>query len=96
MLIICIKCGRGMYKMEKINVLINEARLEKRIEEIAKEIENDYKKEEEIIFLGILKGSVPFMWELSKKMKRSVQFEFIEVSSYKGTESKKKKKKLYI
>ena len=76
-----------MYKMEKINVLINEARLEKRIEEIAKEIENDYKKEEEIIFLGILKGSVPFMWELSKKMKRSVQFEFIEVSSYKGTES---------
>ena len=40
-----------MYKMEKINVLINEARLEKRIEEIAKEIENDYKKEEEIIFL---------------------------------------------
>ena len=81
------KILRGMYKMEKINVLINEARLEKRIEEIAKEIENDYKKEEEIIFLGILKGSVPFMWELSKKMKRSVQFEFIEVSSYKGTES---------
>lgn len=72
--------------MENINVLINKARLEKRIDEIAKEIEKDYEGKD-IVFLGILKGSVPFMWELSKRIKNNVIFEFIEVSSYKGTES---------
>ena len=72
--------------MENINVLINKARLEKRIEEIAKEIEKDYEGKD-IVFLGILKGSVPFMWELAKRIKNNVIFEFIEVSSYKGTES---------
>ena len=72
--------------MENINVLINKARLEKRIEEMAKEIEKDYEGKD-IVFLGILKGSVPFMWELAKRIKNNVIFEFIEVSSYKGTES---------
>lgn len=72
--------------MENINILINKARLEKRIDEMAKEIEKDYEGKE-IVFLGILKGSVPFMWELAKRIKNNVIFEFIEVSSYKGTES---------
>ncbi len=71
--------------MENINVLINKARLEKRIEEIAKEIERDYEGKD-IVFLGILKGSVPFMWELAKRIKNNVIFEFIEVSSYKNNE----------
>lgn len=71
--------------MENINVLINKARLEKRIEEMAKEIEKDYEGKD-IVFLGILKGSVPFMWELAKRIKNNVIFEFIEVSSYKNNE----------
>ena len=72
--------------MKNIDVLINKARLEKRIEEMANEIEKDYEGKD-IVFLGILKGSVPFMWELAKRIKNNVIFEFIEVSSYKGTES---------
>lgn len=72
--------------MKNINVLINKARLEKRIDEMAKEIEKDYEGKD-IVFLGILKGSIPFMWELAKRIKNNVIFEFIEVSSYKGTES---------
>lgn len=72
--------------MENINVLINKARLEKRIDEMAKQIEKDYEGKD-IVFLGILRGSVPFMWELAKRIKNNVTFEFIEVSSYKGTES---------
>lgn len=75
--------------MENINVLINKSRIEKRIEEIAKEIEKDYEGRD-IVFLGILKGSMPFMWELAKRIKNNVIFEFIEVSSYEGTESTKK------
>lgn len=68
--------------MENMNVLINKARIEKRIDEMAKEIERDYEGKD-IVFLGILKGSVPFMWELAKRIKNNVIFEFIEVSSYK-------------
>ncbi len=72
--------------MENINVLINKARIEKRLDEMAKQIEKDYEGKE-IVFLGILKGSVPFMWELAKRINNNVIFEFIEVSSYEGTES---------
>ena len=72
--------------MEDLKVLINEEELEKRIEELARQIEKDYEGKD-IVFLGILKGSIPFMWELAKKVKNNVIFEFIEVSSYEGRES---------
>lgn len=69
-----------------MDILINESRIEKRLDEMAKEIDKAYEGKE-IILIGILKGSVVFMVELAKRMKTKVQFEFIEVSSYEGTES---------
>lgn len=75
--------------MENIDVLINKARLEKRIDELANEIQNDYKGKS-IVFVGILKGAVPFMWELAKRIKNDIEFEFIEVSSYENIESSSK------
>ena len=71
--------------MENINVLINKARIEKRLDEMAREIEKDY-KEKDIVFLVTLKGAVPFMWELAKRIKNNIIFEFIEVSSYKNNQ----------
>ena len=56
--------------MNDINILINKPRLEKRLDELAKEIEKDYKGKD-IVFLGILKGSVPFM--LSKPSRRVIE-----------------------
>lgn len=50
----------------KINVLINEEKLQSRINEIANEIANDFKNEE-IILICVLKGSVYFTIDLSKK-----------------------------
>ncbi len=70
----------------EINVLINKSRLEKRIEELAKQIEKDYEGKN-LIFIGILKGSVMFMTELAKNIKSNVEMEFMDVSSYEGTES---------
>ncbi len=69
-----------------MDILINEEKLQKRIQEIAKEIEKEYEGKQ-ILFLGVLKGSVPFLWELAKNIKNDIRFEFIEVSSYQGTES---------
>ena len=70
----------------KVNVLINKARLENRIEEMAKQIEKDYEGKD-IVFIGILKGSVMFMSELAKNIKNNVEMDFMDVSSYEGTES---------
>lgn len=67
--------------MKEINVLINKARIEKRLDEMAKEIEKDYQGKS-IVFLVTLKGAVPFGWELAKRIKNNVIFEFIELSSY--------------
>ena len=72
--------------MGEINVLINKAKLEKRIEELAKQIEKDHEGKE-IIFIGILKGCVMFMTQLAKNIKTSVELDFMDVSSYEGTES---------
>lgn len=69
-----------------MNVLINEARIAKRLDEMAKKIDEDYKGKE-IVLIGILKGSVVFMVELAKRLKSKVQFEFMEVSSYSGVET---------
>lgn len=72
--------------MGEINILINKAKLEKRIEEMGKQIQKDYEGKE-IVFIGILKGSVMFMSELAKNIKSSIILDFMDVSSYEGTES---------
>ena len=56
-----------------MNVLINEARIAKRLYEMAKKIDEDYKWKE-IVLIGILKGSVVFMVEIAKRLKSKVQF----------------------
>ena len=73
--------------MEDIKVLISEEELQKRIEEIAKQIQEEYKGKE-ITLICILKGSVLFTVDLAKKIQGDVKLEFIRVSSYNGeTES---------
>ena len=46
----------------------------------------DY-KEEDIVFVGVLKGAATFMIELAKKIKNNVEFEFIQLESYEGDKS---------
>lgn len=72
--------------MDNINVLISEARIQKRIDELAKQIMKDY-GEEDLVFVGVLKGASIFMIELALKIKNNVEFEFIQARSYDGTES---------
>lgn len=72
--------------MEEINILINKIKLEKRIEELAKQIDKDYQGKD-FVLIGILKGSVMFMAELAKNIKNNVELDFMDVSSYEGTKS---------
>lgn len=73
--------------MEEIKVLIDEEKLEKRVQEIATQIEEEYKGKE-LTLICILKGSIFFTVDLAKKINGDVKLEFIRVSSYnEGTES---------
>lgn len=72
--------------MKKINVLINEEQINKRLDELAEQLMKDY-KEQDLMFLCILKGSIFFTVELAKRIKNNVQFEFVEVSSYENNKS---------
>lgn len=67
--------------MDNIKVLINEQELATRIEELATKIMSDY-YDEQITLICILKGSLYFTTELSKRIKNDVELEFMRISSY--------------
>lgn len=73
--------------MDNIKVLIDEKTLLKRVKEIAKEIENDY-KDKEINLICILKGSIMFTSDLARNINKSVHIDFLRVSSYINNKSK--------
>ena len=70
----------------EIKELISKEKIEKRIEELAEEISKDY-EEKNIEFIVVLKSAAIFAVELAMKVKSNVRFDFIEISSYSGTES---------
>lgn len=73
--------------MDDIKVLIDEEKLEKRVKELAKEIEEDY-KDKEINLICILKGSIMLTCDLAKNIDRNVMIDFLRVSSYENDKSK--------
>ena len=69
----------------KIENLIDKELVEKRIKELARQIEKDYAGEE-IYCVGLLKGSVIFLSDLVKELNIPVIIDFMSVSSY-GSET---------
>ena len=64
-------------------VLLDEEQIDVLVTKIAAEIDRDYpNREKRLLLLGILKGSVVFMSDLMKKIKRPVEIDFMKVSSY--------------
>jgi len=50
-------------------------------------LSKDYKNGKAPILVALLKGSVPFLAELIKHIDLDIEFDFMDVSSYEGTES---------
>lgn len=67
-------------------ILITEDEIIKRCKELGKEITEDYQGKTPIL-IGLLKGSVPFLAELMKRIEINMEIDFMDVSSYSGTES---------
>lgn len=69
-------------------VLVSEEEIVQRCEELGQQIKKDYEAKNELpLVVGLLKGSVPFLAELIKHIDMDICFEFMDVSSYEGTES---------
>lgn len=62
-------------------LLFNQDQITKRAKEIGKQIDKDYEGEE-VIFLGTLKGSVPWLVDIMKYSTVDSKLEFISASSY--------------
>jgi hypoxanthine phosphoribosyltransferase len=67
-------------------ILISEDKIKDKIEEMGKKISMDYEGKD-LILIGILKGSVPFMADLLRKITIPCIMDFMAVSSY-GNSSK--------
>jgi hypoxanthine phosphoribosyltransferase len=68
-------------------VLYDEARIEQRLAELAARIEADYEGKD-LLLVGVLKGALMVMADLSRSLDRHVDMEWMAVSSYgSGTKS---------
>lgn len=71
---------------DKIRVLLSEEEVNRRINEVAAEINKDYEGKE-VHLICILKGGVFFTCELAKRLTVPVSLDFMSVSSY-GNDTK--------
>ena len=62
-------------------VLIDEARLQARIQELGSEITSDYAGRE-LLLVGVLKGAVFFMADLMRELSIPCEVDFMAISSY--------------
>lgn len=64
-------------------VFYSEDELQSRISELGEQLTEDY-QDKLPLMVGILKGSVPFMADLVKRMDCQLEMDFMDVSSYHG------------
>ena len=62
-------------------VLVTEEQIETRIAELAKEIDANYAGKD-LLLVGVLKGAVMFMADMSRALQTRVQMDWMAVSSY--------------
>ena len=66
--------------------LVTHEEIVERSIELGKQITEDYKNNPPLV-VALLKGSVPFLAELIQHIDLDIQYDFMDVSSYDGTES---------
>jgi hypoxanthine phosphoribosyltransferase len=74
-------------EQDLVNVLFTEAQIAGRLQEMADEIAADYEGKD-LLLVGILRGAVMVMADLSRALPRHVEMDWIAISSYgSGTKS---------
>jgi hypoxanthine phosphoribosyltransferase len=62
-------------------VLLPEEKIKSRVAALGRQISQDYKGKR-LVLIGVLKGAVPFLADLSRSIALPLQYDFIAVSSY--------------
>ena len=68
-------------------VIVSEEQLQKKVKELAARIDTDY-RDRDLLMVGVLKGAVMAMADLSRALQRHVDMDWMAISSYgSGTKS---------
>lgn len=68
-------------------VLFSEEQIIERTKELGRQITEDYADTDGLLLVALLRGSVPFFGELAKRIDLDIEYDFMDVSSYVGTQS---------
>ena len=72
--------------LDLTQTLFTEEQIQARLAEMARQIEADYEGRD-VLLVGVLKGAVMVMADLSRELNRHVEIDWMAVSSYAGTKS---------
>ncbi|SKB07904.1 hypoxanthine phosphoribosyltransferase [Aeromicrobium choanae] len=72
--------------LDLTQTLFTEEQIKARLAEMARQIEADYEGRD-VLLVGVLKGAVMVMADLSRELNRHVEIDWMAVSSYAGTKS---------
>lgn len=68
-----------------IEVMISEQEVQERIRELGKQITERYQGSEDLVLVGLLRGSFVFMADLARAIELTHQVDFMTASSYGNT-----------
>ncbi len=72
--------------LDLTKTLFTEEQIQTRLAEMARQIEADYDGRE-LLLVGVLKGAIMVMADLSRSLNRHVEIDWMAISSYAGTKS---------
>ncbi len=73
----------SIFRSDKLSVMLSQSEIAERVAALGEEIANDYKdKKEELVLIGILKGSFVFLADLARAVDLPLSVDFIGLSSY--------------
>ncbi|MEM5775826.1 MAG: hypoxanthine phosphoribosyltransferase, partial [Anaerolineaceae bacterium] len=68
-------------------ILISREEIEDRVRTLGEQITQDYAESDKLLLLGLLRGSVVFITDLMRTVRRPMTMDFMSVSSYAGDQS---------
>ncbi len=68
-------------------VIVSEEDIRTRVKVLGETISRDYQDSEKLLLLGLLRGSVVFLTDLMREIKRPITMDFMSISSYNKSES---------
>jgi hypoxanthine phosphoribosyltransferase len=68
-----------------VEVMISEQEVQQRVQQLGKQINEHYKESQELVMIGLLRGSFVFMADLSRAITVNHSVDFMTASSYGNT-----------